>query len=282
MMPPRFTIAMMGIPMARADSRMQKLDLPEKLPAQGYQELLLSISDASLENDSVAHSLAILSQVYHYNHWIYNCVRPFLWGAILEVGAGVGNITQFLLNHPRIACLEPSKPYVEYLKNRFADHANVSIHQAMIEALPNKVLAANSFNSIVCANVLEHIKEDQSALSIMAQMVDEGGVVAIVVPAVSWIYGRLDERMGHYRRYNRGQLKRMMIRAGLKVVRSRYFNGVGVLGWWIQGKILRHERIPERQTRLFDKLVPILSAFERLLPLPLGQSLVVIGKKSQI
>jgi SAM-dependent methyltransferase len=267
--------------MASADPEIRKKGFHTRASAHTYQEFL-PLVNALPKDDSVTHSLAVLSRVYHYNHWIYNTVRPFLKGAILEVGAGVGNITQFLLNHPRIACLEPSEPYVEYLRNRFADHRNLSVHQAKIEELPNSELAAGSYNSVVCANVLEHIEADQFALNIMAQMVTADGVVALVVPAVSSIYGRLDKRMGHYRRYNRGQLKGMLDRAGLRVVRARYFNGVGALGWWIQGQLLGHERIPERQTRIFDKLVPLLSALERILPPPLGQSLAVIGRKNPI
>jgi SAM-dependent methyltransferase len=264
--------------MASADPEIRKKGFHTRASVDTCREFVPLINTLP-EDDSVAHSLAVLSRVYHYNHWIYNTVRPFLRGAILEVGAGVGNITQFLLNHPRIACLEPSETFVEYLNNRFADHRNLSVHQAKIEDLPNNELTPGSFNSVVCANVLEHIEEDQFSLNIMAQMVTAGGVVALVVPAVSWIYGRLDKRMGHYRRYNRGQLKRMLDRAGLRVLRARYFNGVGARGWWIQGRLLGHERIPERQTRMFDRLVPYLSALERIVPPPLGQSLAVIGRK---
>ena len=61
--------------------------------------------DLTPQADSVSHSLAVLSTVYHYNHWIFDAIRLFLGGRILEVGSGVGNITQFMLNADRVICL---------------------------------------------------------------------------------------------------------------------------------------------------------------------------------
>ncbi len=230
-----------------------------------------------LEADAVAHSLAVLSTVYHYNHWIFTSFRDYLGERTLEVGSGIGNITQFLLNLDEVVCLEPFDAYRDYLAERFACHRNVVVLPHTIEACPNESVPAGTFDSVVCLNVLEHLEEDVEALRRMKRALKPGGRAIILAPALSWLYGELDKEMGHVRRYTRSSLCRALSQAGLKPRMARYMNLPGVLGWWWHGRVRKRKRIPASLTRKFDRIVPIVSALERLLPLPLGQSIITIG-----
>jgi len=227
--------------------------------------------------DAVSHSLAVLSTVYHYNHWIFDTIRGFLGRSIVEVGSGVGNITQFLLNADEVVCLEPFGPFRRYLAERFAAHLNVSVHPHRIEDCPNADVPAGRFDSVVCLNVLEHIADDAGALRRMGELLAPGGRVIVLVPAMQCIYGRMDEAMGHLRRYSAGSLRRAFRRAGLRVRSARYMNLIGAAAWWWQGRVLRRSKLSAAATRAFDRMVPMISAMERLLPAPAGQSLVMVG-----
>lgn len=231
------------------------------------------------QDDSVSHSLAVLSAVYHYNHWIFDSVREYLGPEIAEVGAGVGNITQFLLNASRLVCLEPFTPYFDYLRQRFAQHLNVKVYPFPIESVPNADVAAGSFDSVVCLNVLEHIDDHVGALRNMRQLLRPGGNVIVFVPAMPFLFGAMDRAMGHLRRYTKRSLRQAFLDAGLRPVRARYINLVGVAGWLWNGRIRKQATIPASATLLFDRLVPILSAFERILPPLIGQSVLVVGKR---
>jgi SAM-dependent methyltransferase len=223
--------------------------------------------------------LAVLSTVYHYNHWIYDSVREFLGSEVVEIGAGVGNITQFLLRMKRVGCLEPYPEYLEYLRVRFAAHQNVSIHALRIEDCPNAEVPPNDFDSAICLNVLEHIPDDVDALRRIGQLIRPGGRVVVLVPAMPFLYGEMDRAMGHLRRYTLSSLRRAFQEAGLRPVRGWYMNLPGVLGWWWRGRVRRKTTIPESLTRRFDRLVPFISAVERLIRPLVGQSAIVVATR---
>ncbi len=228
--------------------------------------------------DSVSHSLAILATVYHYNHWIYLSCRDFLGPTVAEIGSGVGNTTQFLLNSEEVACLEPYAPYRDYLTKRFAKHLNVSVHPFAIEDCPNSEVPEGKFDSVLCINVLEHIADDIGAIRRMKRMLRPGGNAIILVPAMPCIYGAMDKAMGHHRRYTISSLRRAFSDAGMHPYHARYMNMVGALGWWWRGRLLKKAHIPESATLMFDKLVPMISTLERIIPPFFGQSVIVVAK----
>ena len=84
--------------------------------------------------------------------------------------------------------------------------------------------------------------------------------------------------MGHFRRYTLRSLKHAYVAAGLKPVRGKYMNIVGAPAWWWQGRVMKREKLSEPATRAFDRLVPYLSAMERLIPPPFGQSVFLVGQ----
>ena len=223
-------------------------------------------------------SLEHLSDLYAYNHWIFTRIRPFLLGSICEVGGGIGNITQFLLNYPRVVSIDPEPRAYATSRRRFRDHLNVTVSQAAIEDCPIRHVGPQSFDTVICLNVLEHIRDDVAALRKMAELCRPGGKVVILVPALGVLYGRMDRSFGHFRRYNRRTLSSAFRAAGLRVVHSNYFNMLGAFGWFFKGRLAKSDQLDARSCRAFDRLVPYLDALERLLPPPFGQSLIMIGK----
>lgn len=246
--------------------------------AGGQAEWIAPVELEGAGADSVSHSLAVLSRIYHYNHWIFSGVRDFVGSSVLEVGAGIGNITQFLLNCDELTCLEPFAPYRKYLAARFAKHQNVRVLPLPIEECPCGDAPEGTFDTIICLNVLEHIEKDEEALRRFRRLLKDGGRAIVLVPAMQSLYGEMDRAMGHHRRYSRRALRRLFLSAGLRPVHSRYMNVLGAAGWFWRGRVLRKKTIPESQTLAFDRMVPLLSAVESILPLPFGQSLVMVGE----
>ena len=232
---------------------------------------------ASPEQWAVYDSLELIAELYNYSHWIFSRIRPFIHGELCEVGCGIGNITQFLLNQQRVVGIEPEAEFAQLARRRFADHRNVVIERFTLEQCPNDKVAAESFDTVICINVLEHIEQDVEALGRMKQLVRPGGRVVIFVPAHMSLYGSLDRALGHCRRYSRRSLARVFSQAGLSVGRSFYMNAVGCFGWLWSGRILRRQRIGAMAAQGFEKLVPFVDAFERIIRPPFGQSLVMTG-----
>ena len=225
---------------------------------------------------ALTKSLNLLADTYNYNHWIYSLMRPFLGDVLCEVGAGIGNLTRFFLNARRLVCIEPEPEYWDTLQQLSAIHRNITVARCGIEAFIAGRNSSERFDSVVCVNVLEHIQEQEHALRMMTNLLRPQGVVLLYVPACPWAYGRLDEALGHYRRYSKKQVKHLAHVCRLRLVQCRYVNCIGAFGWWWHSRVRKNAEIKPGPVRSFDRFVPYISALEHFLPLVVGQSLFAV------
>ena len=237
--------------------------------------------DAEQPSDHAGvETLEILAEAPQYNRWQFDMVAPWLGRRILEVGAGIGNMSdQFLEGRPDLLVVTDTDGfYRTRLAQRFAGRPEV-----VVEALSMPDLSAGPrfaeyrLDTVIATNVVEHIEDDLGTVRTMRSLLVSGGRAIILVPALQSIYGTMDRELGHYRRYSPSRLRLLLERAGLLVEQLRWFNRVGVFGWWFNGRVRGVSRIPLDQLRTFDRLVPLLR-LERFLPLPFGQSLIAVGR----
>lgn len=227
--------------------------------------------------ETVLNSLEMLGDLYDYNHAAYAKIRPYLKGSVCEIGCGIGNVIQFLLNHERVLGVEPFAESIARARSRFSDHRNVSFVQSWLHECPNEEVPAGSFDSVICLRVLEYIEDDQDALSRLCRLCKPGGSVVVIVSAHPNAYGPLDEALGHRRRYGRRDLARMFRNAGMAVQTGFHSNVPGYFGWLWHSRIRRHREIPDSGAQLSNRLAPFLHAFEQVIRPPFGQSLIMVG-----
>lgn len=268
-------------PLAAADNPAMSTLLEQSAPAQNAPASPTAAAPSASAAGQVHSSLELLSDLYNYNHWIYNKVRPFIRGKVCEVGSGIGNITQFLLGCDEVVGIEPLEQSIGLAEPRFKNHLNVRFVQGVLENFPNNQVPQDHFDTVVCMNVLEHIEDDVDSLRRMRLMCKPRGRVVILVPAHMSIYGEIDRSFGHYRRYNRKSLGRVFRAAGLNPTYSFYMNSLGYFGWLWHSRLMKREQIPGDAGRFFNRLVPFLDAFERVVRLPFGQSVIMIGTPGQ-
>src|SRR5690606_34687437 len=101
---------------------------------------------------------------------------------------------------------------VTQLSRRFSGKKNVHVEVFDVAAKINRV--KNHFNTIYSVNVLEHIKNDEIALQNMNKLLNKGGRVIVLVPAKKSAFRKLDKYLGHYRRYEKEELKRIIENSG--------------------------------------------------------------------
>lgn len=138
-------------------------------------------------------------------------------------------------------------------------------------------LRALNLDSIFSTNMLEHLKDDVTVIREMSAVVRPGGRVVNFVPAFRYLYGDNDRVIGHYRRYEPAELRAKMAAAGLIVEKVFTFNQAGVFAWLTTSKILRRTNASGGQYASFDKLVPLFRIWEKIVPLPIGLSLIGVG-----
>jgi hypothetical protein len=92
------------------------------------------------------------------------------------------------------------------------------------------------------------------------------------------LYGTLDAMVHHHRRYTKASLRDVVEGAAFRVQLLRYFDVLGVVPWFVAGRVLKRRRFDEGPARVYDRfVVPIGSALERLYEPPLGKNLVCVA-----
>jgi hypothetical protein len=115
----------------------------------------------------------------------------------------------------------------------------------------------------------------------MSAVLPSGGTAVLIVPAFNALYGPIDERLGHYRRYSKRSFVQVARKAGFEPRILRYINSIGFFGWWFNAKVLKRTEQSAAQIRIFDAMVvPLLSRVERRLEPPVGQSIFAVLVKT--
>lgn len=226
--------------------------------------------------ETILESLAILEKAKNYNQWLVNNIRPYLSETILEIGAGTGNITEYLKWLPCVYATDLSIACANSLRSRFKNNPNIFPEQFDLMR-PNSLIGAG-FSTVVAFNVIEHIDHDVTAMFNILDLLKKGGYACILVPAHQALYSKLDENAGHFKRYSKREVEKLMLMAGFEIVKSRYLNMVSVIPWLINFKLLQRTKLPEKQVNLFNYLAPFLR-LEKYFRAPFGLSVLVVGKK---
>jgi len=244
-----------------------------------FTEIYWLIRQKFTAYDISLDTLLKMGALRNYNYFIYEKIKPFLNKRILEIGAGIGNITKYLLHAEKLVVTDIDEANLFYLRNRFGVYPNVTILNHNIVSSDLQILKNYNFDTILCLNVLEHIEDDKKALMDIYSIMKDNTKVIIIVPALSNLKGSLDNSLGHYRRYNRENLVKLLKSVGFSVEKVDYFNILGGLGWFLNSKILKRKKFSLIQTWLFDKFCWLLK-LENRFKLPFGISLFAVCKKS--
>ena len=171
---------------------------------------------------------------------------------------------------------------VRMLRERFKGAAAPEIVPKTVEAYLVNV-DAESRDSVVMVNVLEHVKDDGAALSGIFRLLRPGGHLLAFVPALPWLFSAMDVALGHYRRYRKGPLIRLAESAGFEVVSARYFDIFGIVPWWAIYTLGGRTRFSPGLSKLYDRMAaPAGRALEALVPPPAGKNIVLVARKPEI
>ncbi len=224
-------------------------------------------------------TLLLLEGATSYHRWIFEQMKPFLRGNILEVGCGIGNLTGWLLHQGRVLATDVKEDYLDIIREKYRDHPNL-IRTLIwdIREDPAEIFH-HHFDTIVCSNVLEHVEDDDLVLRHYYELLSSGGRLILLVPALKVLYNHLDRGLGHFRRYGRKELIQKLTHNGFKICHLKYFNLFGILGWFLNGTLLRRPLLPAGQIELFNRMVPLFIMIEKIIPKWVGQSLIAVGGK---
>lgn len=229
-------------------------------------------------------TLSAIAEADHFNKWMYETILPHCKGEILEIGSGTGNISEFFVNAGQsITLSEIRRNYCDQLEKKFpklaADNKVIQMDIASEDFDEQYADQLESYDSVFALNVVEHIKDDHLALANCRKLLRKGGHLIILVPAYQKLYNHFDTELEHYRRYTKDSLAKVFVANDFQLVHERYFNSLGIPGWFVSGKLQKNRIIPKGQMQLFNYVVPISKLLDRLLFRKVGLSVVCVGKK---
>jgi SAM-dependent methyltransferase len=215
-----------------------------------------------------------------YLSWLARELRPHLGDAVLEVGAGIGNIAARLMARRLLYVAAEKDPlHLHTLRNRFLRTPNVVVQPIDPEAPGELAGLENCFDTVLCLNVLEYLDDPGAVLESLRATLKPAGVLVVLVPQGPGLFGSLDQRLGHKLRYTSAAARRLLGAHGFNVERAYSFNKAGAPPWWAYGKLLSSRSINKPVLKIFDKTVWLWRRIDRLIPWR-GLSLIVVARRS--
>src|SRR6185369_5116985 len=103
-----------------------------------------------------------------YLSWLSHKLRPHVGDAVLEVGAGIGNISGRLMGRRLLYVAAEKDPlHLHALRNRFLRTPNVVVQRIDPEVLSDLSGFENAFYTVLCLNVLEYLEDPGYSVSIL-------------------------------------------------------------------------------------------------------------------
>lgn len=137
---------------------------------------------------------------------------------ILEIGCGTGGLTRCLPKYGKVTGFDISPEAVEFCKSK--DLQDIYVQDISIL---NTGSYLKRFDLILALDVLEHLQDDVAAMEKVREMLADGGLFFINVPAHKFLWSEHDEALEHKRRYHRLELTKKLKDAGFEIVSSSYF-----------------------------------------------------------
>ena len=227
----------------------------------------------------IGEELDTFAEAINWKTYVKTLIDEFIQGYVLEVGAGIGSNTTILINsqYHQWLCLEPDDKLLQSLRltlnspqfiNHYTQNGTISI-----------LRGEQLFDSILYIDVLEHIEMDREELIKAAQLLNNHGNLVILSPAHQCIFSPFDLAIGHYRRYNKSMIKKILP-DNIKIINLVYLDCVGLLASIINKSILQQSMPSIQQIRFWDRyMVPISIRLDSFLHYRFGKSILLIGRK---
>jgi SAM-dependent methyltransferase len=218
-------------------------------------------------------NLEVMREARNYNEYLLRLLRTHApaRGRTLDFGAGAGTFAAPLKNSGfDVTCVEPDAALGVALS---------SLGLAVVSRIDD--VAADSLDFVYSLNVLEHIQDDVGALAALHARLRPGGRLLVYVPAFPLLFTSMDAKVGHLRRYRRGDLQRTVRSAGFEIESCRYADFLGffaTLAFKLIGN--RTGDLNRNAVRLYDRLIfPLSIVCDRLFWWMLGKNVLILARR---
>src|SRR5262249_41309760 len=144
-------------------------------------------------------------------------LRPYLGARILEINAGIGNLTNQMIPRELYVASDINPNYLHYLRSYSTGKPYLRVMH-IDAANPERFAGPEAhFDTGGGLNVLEHVADGQQALRNLRSALAPGGRAIILVPNHPGLFGSLDEALEHRERYSAARFEEAMRAAGFRI-----------------------------------------------------------------
>jgi SAM-dependent methyltransferase len=229
------------------------------------------------DNYSGSHNLEVMIDAVNYNQFLKDCVAEQAVNPdrVLDFGAGLGTFSGSVSVAPgQISCVEPDVSAQEILSAK-----GYRVYGSA-EELPRE-----QFTYVFSLNVLEHIEDDQAAIEQLYRAMAPGSRIFIYVPAFNHLRTKMDDLVGHCRRYKRKELSRLISAAGFTVLDSGYTDILGYFATWLVILMEKFQKNPSGELNrplviVYDRVAfPLSRILSSLFKYLVGKNAYVVATK---
>jgi glycosyltransferase involved in cell wall biosynthesis/phospholipid N-methyltransferase len=256
----------------------KKIGFADGLLALGAMLHWWLIDDIYKPDEYGSNILVGMSAVPHFNRWMGDTIRPHVGARVLEVGAGIGNLTRTLLPRDYYTVSDVNPHYLDYLRNFAEGKPYMNVRRVDLTCRDDFVPIAGRYDTAICLNVLEHVDDEAAALQNIGLALEPGGRAIILVPQNPSLFGTLDEVLGHKRRYTREALRTTIEAQGFQVERLIDFNRATTPAWRVNGQLLKRRHFSKVQLKAVNLLTWLMRRLDNVLPWQ-GASLIAVARR---
>jgi len=279
----QWNIRVVEVPISYARPTLK--EEPSVTWGQSLEKIKVLLSTRFIRQQFTTHEgyyiLTVHDRAGKYNRWLLSRFERYIGNRVLEAGSGIGTLTDSLTDRRHLVCLDYEPFYLRMLHLRFGLLENFRAeHFDLTELMRYDWLVQEQFDTIICVNVLEHLRNDLGVLHKFDEILAPGGNLILLVPHSRSLMSPMDVALGHYRRYERKELAKLVNQAGFDIVDLFGFNRLGGLGWFVVNRLLGRKNHSAGQLRWFDRLMPIVKLCEYVLPFK-HVSLICVARKRE-
>lgn len=219
--------------------------------------------------------LKFFDRAKNYRQYQFDLIKKYIQGNIAEIGPGNGVSASYYINlSNKLDLYEPTYKLFKKLQKSFRHQKKINIFNKEFKKKRKK------YNTILCLDVLEHIKDDHKQINNMYFSIKKHGFLIINVPAFQSLYYQFDKDVGHYRRYRKEDFKKIFQKLKIKNIRYIYYDSIGCLLSLISKIfITNYKNNFEKKIKLWDSLMWFSKILDKIVFNYFGKSLMIIIQK---
>lgn len=258
----------------------KKIGFKDAARALGAMAHWWLVDDTYKPDEYGSNVLVNLLALRRFNRWMADVLRPYVGARVLELGAGIGNLSATLLPRDRYTVSDVNPHYLRYLGN-FADgKPYMDVRRVDLARADDFTPLTGQYDTVILINLLEHMQDEGRSLRNVRAALAPGGRAIVLVPQGPRLHGSLDEVLGHRRRYTRTGLRAALEAEGFVLEHIVDFNRVTTPAWWLNGRVLRQRRFSKAQLKIVNSMTWLFRRLERVLPWQ-GVSLIAVARRRE-